>query len=126
MYKGKNKCKLWTFGDDDLSKQVHLLQQCIPLVWGFPDGSVLKNLPANAGDARDKIDVSLQSLSGEDPLEQEMATHSSILACKIPWAEEPGKLCPWNCKELNMTEHTTHCYLSIYLLFGQAALGTLN
>ena len=66
------------------------------------------------------------SLGLEDPLEEEMATHSSILACKIPWAEEPGKLCPWNCKELNMTEHTTHCYLSIYLLFGQAALGTLN
>ena len=33
-----------------------------------------------------------QSLGGEDPLEKEMATHSSILAWKIPWTEEPGRL----------------------------------
>ena len=33
-----------------------------------------------------------QSLGGEDPLEKEMATHSSILAWKIQWAEEPGRL----------------------------------
>ena len=34
----------------------------------------------------------VQSLSEEDPLEEEMATHSSILAWKIPWTEEPGGL----------------------------------
>ena len=34
----------------------------------------------------------VQSLSQEDPLEEEMATHSSILARKIPWTEEPGRL----------------------------------
>ena len=34
----------------------------------------------------------IQSLGGEDPLEKEMSTHSSILAWKIPWAEEPGGL----------------------------------
>ena len=33
-----------------------------------------------------------QSLGQEDPLEKEMATHSSTLACKIPWTEEPGRL----------------------------------
>ena len=33
----------------------------------------------------------VQSLSLEDPLEEEMATHSSILAGRIPWTEEPGK-----------------------------------
>ena len=32
------------------------------------------------------------SLGQEDPLEEGMATHSSILACKIPWTEEPGEL----------------------------------
>ena len=32
----------------------------------------------------------VQSLGWEDPLEKEMATHSSLLAWKIPWAEEPG------------------------------------
>ena len=33
------------------------MQQCIPLVWGFPGGSVLKNLPANTGDARDTVSI---------------------------------------------------------------------
>ena len=36
----------------------------------------------------------VQSLGLEDPLEKEMATHSSILAWRIPWMEEPGKLQP--------------------------------
>ena len=34
----------------------------------------------------------VRSLGGEDPLEKEMATHSTILACRIPWTEEPGGL----------------------------------
>ena len=34
----------------------------------------------------------VQFLGGEDPLEEEMATHSSILTWKIPWIEEPGRL----------------------------------
>ena len=34
----------------------------------------------------------VNSLGGEDPLEEEMATHSSILAWEIPWTEEPGRL----------------------------------
>ena len=45
---------------------------------------VVKNLPANAGDLRDGV----PSLGWEDPLEEEMATHSSILAWRIPWTEE--------------------------------------
>ena len=49
---------------------------------------MVKNLPANAGDARD---VGL-ILGQEDPLEEGMTTHSSILACRIPWTEEPGGL----------------------------------
>ena len=52
---------------------------------GFPGGSVLKNLPAMQ-------ETWIWSLSGKDPLEKEMATHSNILACRIPWAEEPGGL----------------------------------
>ena len=52
---------------------------------GFPSGLAAKNLPANAGDAG-------SILGWEDPLEKEMATHSSILAWKIPWTEEPGRL----------------------------------
>ena len=49
---------------------------------------MIKNLPANAEKARTQF----QSLSWEDPLEKEMATHFSILAWKIPWTEEPGGL----------------------------------
>ena len=37
-------------------------------------------------------ETQVQSLSQEDPLEEEMATHSSILAWEIPWTEEPGRL----------------------------------
>ena len=37
-------------------------------------------------------EIWVRSLGQEDPLEKEMATHSSILAWKIPWMEEPGRL----------------------------------
>ena len=49
---------------------------------------VVKNPSANAGDIRDLV----RSLGREDLLEKEMATHSSILAWRIPWTEEPGGL----------------------------------
>ena len=49
---------------------------------------MVKNPPANAGDVRD---VGL-FLGQEDPLEEGMETHSSILAWRIPWTEEPGRL----------------------------------
>ena len=53
--------------------------------WDFPGGSVVKNLPV-------KQETQVQSLGWEEPLEKEMATHSSILAWKVPWTEEPGGL----------------------------------
>ena len=47
----------------------------------------------------------VQSLGREDPLEKEMATHSSILAWKIPWKEKPGRLhSPCGPKESDTTE----------------------
>ena len=49
------------------------------------------------------------SLGGEDPLEEGMATHSSILAWRIPWREEPGGLySPWGRKESDMTDNEAH------------------
>ena len=43
--------------------------------------------------------MGVQSLGQEDPLEEEMATCSSVLAWEIPWIEEPGELWgPWGCK----------------------------
>ena len=52
--------------------------------WGFSDGSVVKNPPANPRQ--------VWSLGQEDPLEKEIATHSSILAWRIPRTEERGGL----------------------------------
>ena len=52
---------------------------------GFPDGSEVKNLPAMQ-------ETQVQSLGWEDPLEEGMATHSNILAWRISWIQEPGKL----------------------------------
>ena len=49
-------------------------------------------------------ETQVQSLGWEDLLEKEMATHSSILAWKIPWMEEPGRLQSMGSKELDMTE----------------------
>ena len=66
---------------------------------GFPgvsDG--LKCLPAMQ-------ETQVWSLDWDDPLEKEMATHSSTLAWKIPWMKEHGRLySPWGHKESDMTE----------------------
>ena len=51
----------------------------------FLGGQMVKNLPAMQ-------ETQVQSLGQEDPLEKGMATHSSILAWRIPWTEEPGGL----------------------------------
>ena len=62
---------------------------------------MLKNLPA-------MWETWVQSLGWEDPLEKGMTTHSSILAWRIPWTEEPGGLySPWGPKELDVTEWLT-------------------
>ena len=53
-------------------------------------------------------DMRIQSLSWEDPLEKEVATHSSILAWRIPWMEEPGGLSPKDSKEQDTNEATEH------------------
>ena len=64
---------------------------------GFPDSLVVKNSPASAGD--------LDSIPGlgRSP-EEEMATHSSILAWEILWTEEPGGLQPMGLQESDTTQ----------------------
>ena len=63
----------------------------------FVIAQLVKNLPAMQ-------EIQVRFLGGEDPLEKEMATHSSVLALRISWTEEPGRLCsPWGCKESDMT-----------------------
>ena len=58
---------------------------------------MVKNLPA-------VLETRVQSLSGEDPLEKGTATHSSILAWRSPWTEEPGGIQSMGRKELDTTE----------------------
>ena len=63
---------------------------------------LVKNLPAMQ-------ETWVRSLGWEDPLEKEMAIHSSILDWKIPWTEEPGGLQSMGPQESDMTERLTHC-----------------
>ena len=78
----------WEFG----------ISRCKQLYMGSLVAQMIKNLAAIK-------ETQVWPLGWEDPLEKEMATHSSILAWEIPWREEPGGLySPWSCKELDMTE----------------------
>jgi len=61
-----------------------------------------------------KLETQVLSLDGEDPMEEEMATHSSILAGRIKLTEEPGGLQSKGLQSV-MTEHLRHIYISIYL-----------
>ena len=65
------------------------------VLWASLVAQTVKHLPAMQ-------ETRVRSLGQEDPLEKEMATHSSSLAWKIPWTEEPGSL--WGRKESDMTE----------------------
>ena len=56
-------------------------------------------LPANVGDVRDVV----RSLGQEDPLEEEIATHFSIFAWRIPWTEEPSRLQSMGSQESDLT-----------------------
>ena len=62
---------------------------------------MVKNLPA-------MLENWIQSLGREDPLEKGVATHSSILAWRIPWAEKPGGLQSMGSKELDTTKVAEH------------------
>ena len=63
-----------------------------------------------------KQETEVQSLGQEDPLEKEMATHSSILAWRIPWMEELGRLpsSPRGCKESDMTKQRKYFLITFH------------
>ena len=67
----------------------------------FPMDQVVKNLLAMQQNQ-------VQPLGREDPLENGMATHSSILSRRILWTKEHGGLHPWGHKESDITEQLTH------------------
>ena len=60
----------------------------VDIAAGLPSGSAVKNLPA----VKKMQETWVRSLGWEDPLEEGMATHCSVLTWRIPWAEEPGEL----------------------------------
>ena len=65
-------------------------------------------------------ETGVQSMGWKDPLEEEMATHSRILAWEIPWTDSLVGYSPWGCKESDMTEqltlHTLHSMIRGKLL----------
>ena len=73
---------------------------------------MVKNPSANAEEIRD---VGL-ILGQKDPLKEGMAIHSSVLAWRIPWTEEPGGLRSWGHNELDTTEQLTLSFLFSYFL----------
>ena len=79
---------------------------------------MVKNVPANA-------EMQVQSLSGEDPLEKGVATHSSVPAWETPWTEEPGRLQSMGSQRAGhslATEHTcAHTELKEHWLRTQIA-----
>ena len=79
---------------------------------GLPAGSEVKNLPPKKKKKRIcplTQETQVQSLGREDPREEGMATHSSVLAWRIPRTEETAGCSPWGCKESDVTEQpSTH------------------
>ena len=78
------------------------------MLLGFPGGSDSKASACNVGDP-------VRFLGREDPLEKEMAIHSSTLAWKIPWTEEPDRLQSMGSQRVDMTERFHFHYVIIPL-----------
>ena len=70
---------------------------------------MVKNPPPAMQETRER---GVRSLGQEDPLEEAMATHSSIFAWRIPWMEKPGGLQSWGRKESDMTKHAKKHYMN--------------
>ena len=72
-------------------------ENCSVVLWASLVAQRLKHLPG-------MWETWVRFLGREDPLEKEMATHSSTLAWRIPWREEPVGYSPWGRKESDTTE----------------------
>ena len=100
---------------------MRILQKLLVIYfWGFPGGaSDIKNTLANAGEVR------VRSLVQEDPLEEDMVTHSSILAERIPWTEDPGGL--WSIRSQRLQKKAKACHFEdmyIPLAFASIIINT--
>ena len=89
-------CNIWGHKKSDMTEQ-----QGDSL--GFPCGSVVKNPPAMQ-------EPQVLSLGWEDPPEEGMATHSSVLTWRMPWKEKPGLHTVHRVLELEMTEAAEHAH----------------
>ena len=87
-------CRLTTYG-------LYSVKVC-PL-YGFPGGAEVKNMPG----MQETWEMQVQSMAQEDALEEEMATHPSILAWRIPWTEEPGRIYSLQGHKMSNTAETT-------------------
>ena len=77
----------------------------------FPGNSVSKESACSS-------ENQVQSPGREDPLEKEMATHSSILAWKIQWTEELGGLQSVGLQESDMSQRLTHYWIPVCIVYG--------
>ena len=85
-------------GSDKLGGWNDHIHSTMYINWASLVAQMIKHLPAMQ-------ETWVRSLGRGDPLEKEMATHSSILAWKIAWTEEPGGIhSPWGLKESDRTE----------------------
>ena len=94
-----SRCHFHSF-ETFILKCTLLLYTCVYIFRGFPGGSDGKESACNARDQG-----LIPGLGG--PPEEETATHSSILACRIPWTETLGGYRSWDRKELDSTERLT-------------------
>ena len=86
MVQGASRCSKLSWNSSLIRLELRLdLNNQIVMLWTGPSCSSVKNLPATQ-------ERWVRSPGQEDPLEKGMATHSSILAWRIPWTEEPGGL----------------------------------
>ena len=89
--------------DEDLTYNI--------FIFGFPSSSVVKKLPA----MQETQEMQVWSLGWEDPLEEGMATHSSILAWRITWTEEPRGLQSMGSQsQTGLKWPTMHAHICLY------------
>ena len=91
----------WGHKELDTTERLHF-HFLSPKVRGFPVGLAVKNWPA----MQETPETQVRSLGQEDPLEEGMATHSNILAWRIPWPRSLAGYNPQGRKELDTTEVT--------------------
>ena len=90
----------------------------MPIQEASPMAQWVKNLPANARDTGDVV----RFLGLEDPLEEDKATHSSILAWRSPWTEKPGGLQSKGSQRVRSDWVTTHARMPISVQFSRSVV----